>query len=430
EIRGQRQSVQRNGQPTRSIISRLKGKEGRIRGFLMGKRVDFSARSVISPDSQMDLDQVGIPEVVASKLTVPMFVLETNLELMRSLVRGPSTCARAICRGGRCEVVLEFADREREAKQLKVGDVVERTLQNDDIVLFNRQPSLHKGSMMGYRALICKGSRTFRLNLACTGVSNADYDGDEMNVHAPQDPAAQAEARLLMSVPEHIVSAQSNKPSIGLVQDTLVGAWLLTDDATRLTRQQFCALRLCLHYSCRTEPVLGDVFTGKQAFSLLLPSGLDYENEALGVLISSGQLVKGRLCRKTLGTASGSLVHFLWLFQGAEVAKRFLSDAQRLVNRWLAWRGFSVRLSDCEPDQATTQKLCALVELVERKAAKIAEDAGLRDSPPEMLEEAISTIANKALTNAGKIVHASLSERSNALYQDVASGAKGNLVNI
>jgi len=428
DLRGQRQSVQRSGLPTRSIISRLKGKEGRIRGYLMGKRVDFSARSVISPDSQMDVDQVGVPAVVAERLTVPIFVMESNLEAVRLLVRSAASDARTIRREGGALVMLEYAEREKEASALLPGDVVERALRNDDIVLFNRQPSLHKGSMMGYRVLICKGSRTFRLNLACTGVSNADYDGDEMNVHVPQDPQAQAEARHLMCVPAHIITAQSNKPSIGLVQDVLIGAWLLTGDDVRVSRTRLATLHLCLHYPLRPLPP-GLEFTGREAFSLLLPPHLTYSRGP--VRIAAGHLVAGRLCRQTLGTASGSLVHHLWLFEGAEVAKRFLSDAQRLVNRWLQWRGFSIRLSDCEPDARTTERLRTLVATAEAKARAIASNEQLRlGTPHEVLEDAISTICNKVLTDAGKLVHASLDERTNALYQDITSGAKGNLVNI
>lgn len=429
DLRGQRQSVQRSGLPTKSIMSRLKGKDGRIRGFLMGKRVDFSARSVISPDSQMDVDQVGIPEAVAHRLTVPIHVMACNIETVRAIVRNPSSAARTICRGGKCVTILEFADREKEARDLGVGDIVERILQNDDIVLFNRQPSLHIGSMMGYRVLVCKGSRTFRLNLACTGVSNADYDGDEMNVHAPQDPAAQTEARLLMAVPRHVISAQSNKPSIGLVQDSLIGSWLLTADDVTLTRRQMCVLHTCLHYPLKPVPP-GDAFTGKEAFSMLFPAALSYQNSRTGVEIDVGQLKKGQLCRQTLGTASGSLIHYMWLFEGPQAAHKFLSDSQRLVSRWLQWRGFSIRLSDCEPDAATLEKMKALISLAESKASKIATDEGLKDSSKDILEEAISTIANKVLTDAGKMVHSRLDSKCNALYQDILSGAKGNLVNI
>lgn len=428
ELRGQRQSVQRSGLPTKSILSRLKGKDGRIRGYLMGKRVDFSARSVISPNSQMDVDQVGIPECVAQRLTIPVHVLRNNLEEVRQLVRDPASAARSILRN-KALITLEYADRDKEAKALAPGDVVERTLQNDDIVLFNRQPSLHLGSMMGYRVLICRGARTFQLNLACTSVSNADYDGDEMNVHAPQCPAAQAEARLLMAVPQHIVSAQSNKPSIGLVQDSLIGAWLLTDDQTVITRSQMCTLHTCLHYALAPMPP-GAAFSGKQAFSMLLHGSFNYQNPRTGVEISHGRLATGRLCRQTLGTASGSIVHYMWLTLGPERAKQFLSDAQRLIARWLQWRGFSIRLSDCEPDEQTIDKMRDLVALAEAKASKISQDAGLQGSRHEVLEEAISSIANRVLTDAGKIVHSRLDERSNALYQDIISGAKGNLVNI
>jgi DNA-directed RNA polymerase II subunit RPB1 len=429
DVRGQRHSVQRSGLPTKSIMSRLKGKEGRIRGFLMGKRVDFSARSVISPDCQMDIDQVGIPELVAERLTVPIHVMASNLEAVRALVRDPAGPAKAICRGGKCAVILALADREREAKALAAGDLVERSLQNDDIVLFNRQPSLHLGSMMGYRVLICKGSRTFRLNLACTGVSNADYDGDEMNVHVPQDPASQAEARLLMAVPQHIISAQSNKPSIGLVQDTLIGAWLLSGEDVALSREQLCVLHLCLKYP--KKPVAAKrLFSGREAFSLLLPEALTYQNARTGVEIQAGALLRGRLCRQTLGTASGSLVHHLWLFHGPGPTQEFLSDCQRLVGKWLQWRGFSIRLSDCEPDSVIRDKIQSLVALAESKSLAISRNEDLRDNPREVLEEAISSIANKVLTDAGKIVHSRLSEASNALYQDVLSGAKGSLVNI
>jgi len=429
DVRGQRHSVQRSGLPTKSIMSRLKGKEGRIRGFLMGKRVDFSARSVISPDCQMDIDQVGIPEVVAERLTVPIQVMSSNIEAVRALVRNPHSPAKAICRGGKCTVILALADREKEAKALAVGDTVERSLQNDDIVLFNRQPSLHLGSMMGYRVLICKGSRTFRLNLACTGVSNADYDGDEMNVHVPQDPASQAEARLLMAVPQHIISAQSNKPSIGLVQDTLIGAWLLSGDDVSLTREQLCILHLCLKYP--KKPVAAKRrFSGKEALSLLFPETLTYQNAKVGVEIQRGVLLRGRLCRQTLGTASGSLVHHLWLFHSPSLTQEFLSDCQRLIGKWLQWRGFSIRLSDCEPDAVIRDKIQSLVALAESKSLAICENEDLRDNLQEVLEEAISSISNKVLTDAGKIVHSRLSEASNALYQDVLSGAKGSLVNI
>ena len=179
DLRGQRQSMQRTGLPSKSITSRLKGKEGRIRGSLMGKRVNFSARSVVSPDSQMDIDQVGMPYRVATKLTVPEGVTDWNIDRLRLCVRrGPAQLGGAQCviKGG-VTILLEFADCEREAKLLRLRDVVERYLVNDDVVLFNRQPSLHKGSMMAYRVRLVP-HKTFRLNMAVTLPLNADCDGE------------------------------------------------------------------------------------------------------------------------------------------------------------------------------------------------------------------------------------------------------------
>ena len=150
------------------------------------------------------------------KLTVPERVTDWNLERLRVSVRNGSTSlvgALGIVRGG-ATILLEFAEKEREAKILKPGDVVERFLMDNDIVLFNRQPSLHKGSMMAYRVRLMP-HKTFRLNMAVTLPLNADCDGDELNVHVPQDEESQTEAKLLMAVPIQIVSPQANKPCIG-----------------------------------------------------------------------------------------------------------------------------------------------------------------------------------------------------------------------
>ena len=188
DLRGQRQSMQRSGLPTKSITSRLKGKEGRIRGSLMGKRVNFSARSVVSPDSQMDIDQVGIPFQVATKLTIPERVTDWNVDRLRSCIRiGPDALsgAHSVIRRG-ATTLLEFADKERESKMLRTGDVVERYLINDDVVLFNRQPSLHKGSMMAYRVRLMP-HKTFRLNMAVTLPLNADCDGDSLQIYKHTD---------------------------------------------------------------------------------------------------------------------------------------------------------------------------------------------------------------------------------------------------
>jgi DNA-directed RNA polymerase II subunit RPB1 len=433
DIRGQRPSYQRSGLPSKSVTSRLKGKEGRIRGSLMGKRVDFSARSVISPDPEMDVDQVGIPERVAKILTVPEKVTDLNIMSLRARVRVGHNCiggAHSIIRGG-ITVLLEYADLDREISALKVGEVVERYLQDGDIVLFNRQPSLHKGSFMAFRVRIMKHS-TFRINLACTPSLNADCDGDEMNVHVPQDAESQTEARALMAVPHQIVSPQSNKPCIGLVQDALLGASLMSQESTCLTRQQMVELRSTLKYAQKEIGLAdkGKLFSGRQALSMLFPVALNYQNKKCTVEVRAGRLVSGRLCKQSLGTSYGGIVHKLWLQFGPKTCADFLSDAQRLINRWLTWRGFSVRLSDCEPPPGVEDKLNNLIRFAEEKVRRIESHKELLQHGPGLMEQACSSITNRTLTDIGKVVHASLNEATNALYQTVEAGSKGNLINV
>lgn len=438
DIRGERHSYQRSGLPSKSVTSRLKGKEGRIRGSLMGKRVDFSSRSVISPDPQMDVDQVGVPEKVAVILTVPERVTDRNIQTLRARVRvGPGRLsgAHSVQRsGGSATVLLEYADLDREVSALKVGDIVERPLQDGDIVLFNRQPSLHKGSFMGFRVKVMSQS-TFRINLACTPSLNADCDGDEMNIHVPQNAEAQTEARLIMSVPNQIVSPQSNKPCIGLVQDALLGASLLSRDSTRITRRKMVELASVLKTPRQPfgAPAHEDgTYSGRQAFSMLLPPDLDYENHKVSppVVVAGGRLVGGRLCKQSLGTSFGGLVHRLWLQYGPHVCAQFLSDSQRLVNRWLTWHGFSVRLSDCLPAPGVTEQVQNVVRQAEDKVRQIESDPNIRRFVPGDMETACSAITNRTLTKVGKIVHASLDEETNALYQTVGAGSKGNLINV
>ncbi len=247
EISGLPRSQQRGGKPIKSIRQRLVGKAGRIRGNLMGKRVDFSARTVrpihshippvfasqlnslcawqvITGDPNLAVDQVGVPQTIAKNLTFPETVTRWNIDKMRKLVaNGPNTHpgAKLIIRSDGKEVDLRFVKKTSD-QHLEIGYKVERHMVDDDVVLFNRQPSLHKMSIMGHKAKILPWS-TFRLNLSCTSPYNADFDGDEMNMHLCQSVQSRAETLELMMVPRQIVSPQGNKPVIGIVQDTLLG---------------------------------------------------------------------------------------------------------------------------------------------------------------------------------------------------------------
>ena len=247
----------------------------------MGKRVDFSARTVITPDPNLMLDELGVPWSIALNMTYPETVTPYNVERLQQLVdNGPhpppgETGARYIIREDGQRLDLRFLKKSSE-KRLEYGYKVERHMVNGDVVLFNRQPSLHKMSIMGHRVRIMPYS-TFRLNLSVTPPYNADFDGDEMNMHLPQSYETRAEVKELMMVPKMIVSPQANKPVMAIVQDTLLGCRLITKRDTFITKDVFMNIIMWLEDWDGKVPKPAilkpqPLWTGKQVFSMMLPT--------------------------------------------------------------------------------------------------------------------------------------------------------------
>ena len=230
ELPGINQSTHRSGRPLKAIRQRLKGKEGRIRSNLMGKRVDFSARSVITPDPNIELDQLGVPIQIAMNLTYPEKVNEYNKHRLLEYVRNGSMKWPGVKNiiQQMNNIKISVLDTNKDEIELSIGDIVNRHLIDNDYVLFNRQPSLHKMSMMGHRVRVMKGN-TFRLNISVTPPYNADFDGDEMNMHVPQSISAVCELINIACVKNQILSPRTNKPIITLVQDSLLGLSKLTN---------------------------------------------------------------------------------------------------------------------------------------------------------------------------------------------------------
>jgi len=279
----------RSGRPLKTLSQRLKGKEGRFRGNLSGKRVNFSARTVISPDPTLGINDVGIPFEIAREMSVPLTITQNNMELCRQYVlRGPGgpnekkyvPGVNYVHRpdGRRLKVTDKTA--EEIAEQLENGWKVDRQLKDGDIVLFNRQPSLHRMSIMAHYCKVMPG-KTFRLNPAVCPPYNADFDGDEMNLHVLQSEEAKAEAKIIMLVQENILSPRFGGPIIGGIHDHISGMFLLTYSKKRLTQND--ALMLLRHSEPDTLPrAAGEengkkYWTGKQVFSTLLPAGLNLD---------------------------------------------------------------------------------------------------------------------------------------------------------
>ena len=190
----------------------------------MGKRVDYAARSVITPDPCISINELGVPLKIAMNLTYPEKVNKFNREKLMTLIEnGPDKYpgANILQRENGESISLRYVDRS--SVKLEHGDVVHRHMLNGDPVLFNRQPTLHRMSMMCHIAKIMKEGNTFRMNVADTKPYNADFDGDEMNLHMPQDDESEIELRKLAAIPYQIISPANNKTIIGIFQDSLLG---------------------------------------------------------------------------------------------------------------------------------------------------------------------------------------------------------------
>jgi DNA-directed RNA polymerase II subunit RPB1 len=443
----------RSNRPLRLIPARIKGKKGRFRGTLGGKRVDYSARTVVSPAPGYDIDEVGVPEMIAQHLTFPERVTTFNHEELTKRVRnGPGMLygAVAIVMPDGSLVDLTLVE-DRESIELQVGWVVERYLKNGDWVLFNRQPSLHRMSIMAHRVRIIQ-DKTFRLPICDTTPYNADFDGDEMNLHVIRTVEGIAEARELMSVTTQLISPQSNKPIIGLVQDSLVAVYLLTQKDTFLTRAQISQMVMPIQYPLFTKlpppaivkPV--PLWTGKQLFSLLFPAfsldiavrsgaaaSLDKQSDGFmdmaerRVVVKNGELMAGSLCKKTMGTSAGGIIHVLVKDCGNDVAARFIGDAQRVLVEFLLHHGFSVGVGDCIMPHETHMKVNGSINRSLVYGDQIRADAS--DAPPTLVEACMFKLMTGVLTRTGALVQEDL-PLDNRVYTMVQSGAKGSSVNI
>ncbi|XP_053949048.1 DNA-directed RNA polymerase II subunit RPB1 [Anastrepha obliqua] len=461
DMPGMPRAMQKSGKPLKAIKARLKGKEGRIRGNLMGKRVDFSARTVITPDPNLRIDQVGVPRSIAQNLTFPELVTPFNIDRMQELVRRGNSQypgAKYIVRDNGERIDLRFHPKPSDL-HLQCGYKVERHLRDDDLVIFNRQPTLHKMSMMGHRVKVLPWS-TFRMNLSCTSPYNADFDGDEMNLHVPQSMETRAEVENIHITPRQIITPQANKPVMGIVQDTLTAVRKMTKRDVFITREQMMNLLMFLPtwdgkvpQPCILKP--RPLWTGKQLFSLIIPGNVNMirthsthpDDEDDGpykwispgdtkVMVEHGELIMGILCKKTLGTSAGSLLHICFLELGHEIAGRFYGNIQTVINNWLLLEGHSIGIGDTIADPQTYNEIQMAIKKAKDDVINVIQKAHNMELEPtpgntlrQTFENQVNRILNDARDKTGGSAKKSLTEYNN-LKAMVVSGSKGSNINI
>tara|TARA_B100000767_G_scaffold275178_1_gene310840 strand:- start:779 stop:5155 length:4377 start_codon:yes stop_codon:yes gene_type:complete len=453
QIPGINAASHRSGRPLKTITERLKGKEGRIRGNLMGKRVDFSARTVITPDPNIKIDELGVPFKIAMNLTYPEVVNRFNIHKLTQCVRNGvdvhpgAKLIKQIATGNTTS--LRYIDGN--SIELKYGDIVHRHLMDDDNILFNRQPSLHKMSMMSHRVKVMKHS-TFRLNVSVTKPYNADFDGDEMNLHVPQSLQTSNELRQLARVPSQIISPRMNSPVISPVQDTLLGIYRITNDNVLFNEIEMMEMLIKIESFDGNLPppeINKDKlkrWSGRQLISLILPSismkmgngsyDDNIDDKLNYVKIKDGIIEQGRFDKKIISSGTNGLVHMIFNDFGEKACQRFLDNIQDIITKYLLKSGFSVGISDLIADETTKKQMEHTIVNNKKKVSEVISHIHLnifnnesgRDNCVEF-EDKINNILNKTSNEAGKIGLKSL-DINNRMTNMVKSGSKGSNINI
>lgn len=454
----------RSGRPLKTLVQRLKGKEGRFRSNLSGKRVNFSARTVISPDPLLSMNEVGVPVEAARELTVPIRVQDYNIDFVKEWVsKGPipdgefyEPGVNYIIRSDGRRIRVTDKNAETVAETIENGYTVERQLMDGDIVLFNRQPSLHRMSMMAHEVRVMP-HKTFRLNLSVCPPYNADFDGDEMNLHALQSEEARAEAKILMKVQEHILSPRFGGPVIGAIHDHVTGAFLLTYGDSKFTEEETVSLLSSLRMAKIPKPKVKDkknpYWTGKQLFSLALPKDMNISFRAsicqkcetckkenceydAYVKVRKGEVVCGTIDEKGIGAFKGKILDKIARDYGPDRARDFLDDVTKLAIGAIMIRGFTTGIDDEDiPEEEKKQIREVLKNAADKvKQLVVAYKEGMLDQIPgrsleETLEVEAMKVLGKARNTAGEIAGKHLGLENSAVIM-ARSGARGSMLNL
>jgi DNA-directed RNA polymerase II subunit RPB1 len=443
--------AQRSGRALKSIKERLVGKGGRVRGNLMGKRVDFSARSVITPDANLGIRELGVPKKIAMNITFPTCVNDRNKSFLTKLVQnGPSKYpgANVLDRKSGESISLKYVDRNTLV--LNNGDIVHRHMIDGDPVLFNRQPTLHRMSMMCHIARVMKVGNTFRMNVADTKPYNADFDGDEMNLHQPQDEESQAELMHLAAVPQQIISPQNNSSIVGIFQDSLLGC-------TRFTRQNINfdarhAMNLLMYFDNVNPSIFKNPDKKISSFEILsqilpplstrMKNGVygetDEDNSTSNNIIEivNGNYLRGQLDKGALGKGSKGLIQSIFNDFNFKESADFIDNIQSIVTEYMKLSAYSVGISDLIADGDTNKKIINAVNakkkdvenLIDQLHLGVFENSTGKSNEVEF-ETRVNALLNAAAKDAGKIGRTSLSA-DNRFVIMVNSGSKGKALNI
>jgi DNA-directed RNA polymerase subunit A' len=461
----------RSGRPLKTLAQRLKGKEGRFRSNLSGKRVNFSARTVISPDPNLSINEIGVPIEIARELTIPIRVTHHNSEWCKKLIR---QTAEAVSRDdevyvpqvnyvkryreGGIEQRIKVTDKNAEeiAEKLEIGTTIERQLMEGDIALFNRQPSLHRMSMMAHRVKVVP-YKTFRFNLSVCPPYNADYDGDEMNLHLLQGEEAKAEAEILMKVQENILSPRFGGIIIGGIHDHISGCFLLTYKNKKFLKEDATQILASISYTGKfpethIEHKQSYVY-GKDIFSVLLSKDLNMEFKAKAcfnceickapdcpnnayVIIKNGRLTQGIIDENSIGAFKGKIIDRIIRDHGTDAGRELIDNVTKLGIATITKYGFTTSIDDEDIPEIAKQQIEEGLQKAREKINHLItayEHNELESLPGRSLEETlemeIMRVTGRTRDMAGEIAGRHLGMDNSAVIM-AKSGARGSMLNL
>ena len=452
------------------LPTRLSGKKGTIRGNAVGKRANFSGRTVTGPDPFIRTNEVLIPPEMWQTLTKPVRVCQWNIDEVQQIVDVGE--ASYVTRNGKCKrldiimnrrgtrvftgdeilrngkrrtvlstdqsVVLLPGDRlfrdgveltdivysEKRGFRVQIGDVIDRYIRDGDYIITNRQPSLHRGGMKALKMRRAKVGSTIRVPLPACGSFNMDYDGDEANVHVPQGIQADVEIAELMSEERNIVSDKSSSVLNTPIQEGILGMWLLSTENPVIERSKF--FRLCMRLveidvserlECLREIMDDELYTGRGLISTFLP--VDFYFESSDVTIFSGVLVEGVINKKIIK----QICHAVYNRYGAKMYLRVVDNMQYIANEYLVTRGITVHLGDLVPRHTQAVQAAITRTLFEVESL----ETGICDK--QITETRKLNLLNNA-RDAGMSATKDALTRQNNIIKITESGAKGAKFNV
>tara|TARA_Y100000034_G_scaffold136768_1_gene215609 strand:- start:39441 stop:42005 length:2565 start_codon:yes stop_codon:yes gene_type:complete len=430
----------RSGQPLKTLKERVESKEGRIRHNLAGKRTNYSSRTVISPDPMLHLNEVGVPIMVAKKLTIPERVTEWNMEYLKKFVeRGPKTYpgANYVVRPDGKKKTITDETKEQLLEDMKPGFLVERHLMDGDVAIFNRQPSLHRMSMMCHKVKVLP-YKTFRLNPSVCYPYNADFDGDEMNLHIPQTEEARAEAQTLMLVETQIVSPAYGLSIIGCLFDSVSGNYVLTKDL-EFPRKDAIDILFQVGVEDFSRLPGKKMITGKEIFSVIMPEDFNFIAVTMkgdNVKIKKGELVEGFIDNITIGRGSGLIFRKLHRKYGINKTVDILVKVMKLGIEILRKVGLTSSISDTD---LPTSSINQIQKILEESYAEVNNyidqwrQGNLEAYPGRTIKETLELMIlrklNKAREDTGNLVLDTADKRSGTSIM-ADSGARGKPANL